>query len=92
LRISTTSDTFGTDLYRGALRRWKRGQSQTQPGWAGLRNDAPLALSSRLGAGIILYAEHGAKTLCNLFLTMAERMGVKQLERFGDSTGALSDV
>jgi hypothetical protein len=30
--------------------------------------------------------------MCNLFLSLAERMGVQKLASFGDSTGKLADV
>ena len=32
------------------------------------------------------------KPLCNLFLNLAENLGIPNLERFGDSTGRLGDV
>ena len=35
------------------------------------------------------FVKHGGKPASNLFLTMADRMGIKGLERFGDSTGRL---
>ena len=38
------------------------------------------------------YVNHGSRPLCDLFLSMADRMGVTDLERFGDSTGRLADV
>ncbi len=38
------------------------------------------------------YIQHGSKPTTNLFLSMADRMGVKNVERFGDSTGRLADV
>jgi len=38
------------------------------------------------------HVKHGGKPLSNLFLSLADRMGVKHLERFGDSTGRLADV
>jgi len=38
------------------------------------------------------YVRHGAKPLTNLFLTLAQRMGLEHLERFGDSTGPLANV
>ena len=53
----------------------------------------------------IILAGHGGGTLapgrfenndatpaCNLFLSMADRMGVKHLDRFGDSTGRLENI
>ena len=36
------------------------------------------------------YVRHGGKPASNLFLGLARRMGVAGVERFGDSTGAIS--
>jgi hypothetical protein len=38
------------------------------------------------------YVNHGSRPLCDLFLSVADRMGVAGLDRFGDSTGRLTDV
>jgi Protein of unknown function (DUF1552) len=38
------------------------------------------------------YIKHGGKPTTNLFLSMADRLGLTGLERFGDSTGRLSNV
>ena len=38
------------------------------------------------------YVEHGSKPASNLFLGMARRLGVKGVDRFGDSTGVLENV
>jgi len=38
------------------------------------------------------HVKHGGKPLSNLFTSLADRMGVAGLERFGDSTGRLADV
>ena len=38
------------------------------------------------------FVKHGSKPLTNLFLSLADRMGVDQLERFGDSSGRLANV
>jgi len=35
---------------------------------------------------------HGSRPACNLFLSLADRMGVPNLERFGDSTGRLANL
>jgi hypothetical protein len=36
------------------------------------------------------YVKHGSAPMANLFLSMADRMGVPNLPRFGDSTGRLA--
>jgi hypothetical protein len=38
------------------------------------------------------YVKHHGKPLTNLYLALARTAGVTKLDRFGDSTGALSDV
>ncbi len=38
------------------------------------------------------HVKHGSKPMTNLFLSIAERMGVDDLERFGDSDAPLSDI
>jgi hypothetical protein len=38
------------------------------------------------------FVKHGGKPASNLYLSMADLMGVRDLERFGDSTGRLSNI
>jgi hypothetical protein len=38
------------------------------------------------------YVKHGNKSICNLFLGLARNAGVTKLDRFGDSTGVLTNV
>jgi hypothetical protein len=38
------------------------------------------------------YVKHGGKPATNLFLSLADRMGVKNLERFGDSSARLANI
>jgi hypothetical protein len=38
------------------------------------------------------HVKYGSKPATNLFLDMADRLGVQGLERFGDSTGRLGNV
>ena len=38
------------------------------------------------------FVQYGSKPACNLFLSMADRMGVKNLGHFGDSTNRLANV
>ena len=54
----------------------------------------PLLLAGAGGGALTpgRYVRHGAKPLTNLFLTLAQRMGLEHLERFGDSTGPLANV
>jgi hypothetical protein len=38
------------------------------------------------------HVKHGSKPLTNLFLSLADRLGVRDLPRFGDSTGPLANL
>jgi hypothetical protein len=38
------------------------------------------------------YVELSSQPMANLFLSLADRMGVQDLERFGDSTGFIEDI
>jgi hypothetical protein len=38
------------------------------------------------------YVQHGSKPTTNLFLSMADRLGIEGLARFGDSTGPLANI
>ena len=57
-------------------------------------SDLPVLLAGG-GGGTLTpgrYVKHGSKPLANLFLSMADRMGLQAMPRFGDSTGRLADV
>jgi hypothetical protein len=54
----------------------------------------PLVLAGA-GGGTLApgrYVRHGSTPAANLFLSMADRMGLENLARFGDSTGRLRNV
>jgi hypothetical protein len=38
------------------------------------------------------FVRHGGRPMSNLYLSMIDRLGVQGVERFGDSTGRLSDI
>jgi hypothetical protein len=57
-------------------------------------NDLPVLLAGRAGGGITpgRHLKYEKNTpLCNLYVSMLDRMGVK-VDRFGDSTGPLSNL
>jgi hypothetical protein len=57
-------------------------------------DDLPVLLAGN-GGGTLTpgrHAKFGGKPMCNLFLSMADRMGVANLPAFGDSTGRLENV
>ena len=56
--------------------------------------DLPIVLAGGGGGAMQTgrYVDMKHKPCTNLFLTMADRLGVKGLNRFGDSTGTLSQI
>jgi len=57
-------------------------------------SNLPVVLAGA-GGGVLTpgrYVQHTSKPLCNLFLSLADKMGAKGLERHGDSTGRMGDV
>ncbi len=57
-------------------------------------DNLPVILAGRGGAALTSgrYVRHRSKPLTNLFLSMAERLGIRDLRSFGDSAGPLGDV
>jgi hypothetical protein len=57
-------------------------------------HNLPIILAGAGGGALTpgRFVKHGSKPTSNLFLSMADRMGVQRLERFGDSTGRLENV
>ncbi len=56
--------------------------------------DVPLILAGQGGGDLCTgrYVSHGSKPLTNLFLGMANQLGIHDLDRFGDSTERLTNV
>ena len=54
----------------------------------------PIVLAGAGGGALTpgRYVKHGGKPTTNLFLTMADHLGLKNLDKFGDSTGRLEGV
>lgn len=56
--------------------------------------DLPLILAGSAGGQLSTgrFVDQGGAPLTNLYLRMSDLLGVPQLERFGDSTGRVSDI
>jgi hypothetical protein len=57
-------------------------------------SNLPVILAGK-GGGTISpgrFVKHDSKPMTNLFLGMADRMGLQDLKRFGDSTDRLSNL
>ncbi|MFO0960050.1 MAG: DUF1552 domain-containing protein [Isosphaeraceae bacterium] len=90
-KLSETYDADGRSILHNAMIVYGSGCAD---GDAHTHTNLPILLAG--GGGGTLnpgrYVRHGSKPATNLFLDLADRMGVADLERFGDSTGRLGDV
>jgi len=90
-RLRDTKDVDGRSLLDNSMIVYGSGNAD---GNAHSHTNLPIVLAGG-GGGTLTpgrFTKHGAKPASNLFLSMADRMGVKPLERFGDSTGRLTNI
>jgi hypothetical protein len=90
-KLRNTKDVDGNSLLHNSMILYGGGNADAN---RHTHSNLPLILAGSGGgtltAGRLI--KHGGKPTTNLFLSMADRMGARELERFGDSTGRLSDV
>ena len=90
-RLRDTPDVDGKSLLDNSMIVYGSGNAD---GNAHSHTNLPIVLAGG-GGGTLTpgrFIKHGAKPASNLFLSLADRMGVRELERFGDSTGRLTNV
>ncbi len=90
-KMSATKDVDGNSILHNTMIVYGGGNAD---GNRHTHFNLPILLAGG-GGGTITpgrFVKHGGKPASNLFLSMADRMGVKNLERFGDSTGRLENV
>jgi len=90
-KLEDTKDVDGNSLLHNSMIIYGGGNSD---GNRHTHVNLPLILAGAGGGKIHpgRFVKHGSKPMSNLFLTMAEHMGVEGLQTFGDSTGILSNV
>lgn len=90
-KMSRTKDLDGNPLLHNTMIVYGSGNAD---GNRHTHVNLPVILAGGHGADFTpgRYVKAGGQPLCNLFLTMADRMGVKNVERFGDSTEPLKLV
>lgn len=90
-RLRATPDTDGKSLLDNAMIVYGSGNAD---GNAHSHTNLPIVLAGGGGGRLTpgRFIQHGAKPASNLFLSLAERMGVNGMERFGDSTGPLANL
>ena len=90
-KLDQTKDVDGQSLLHNSMILYGSGNAD---GNRHTHVNLPMVLAG--GGGGTLhpgrYVKHGSTPAANLFLSMADRMGVPDLQRFGDSTGRLGNV
>jgi hypothetical protein len=90
-KLQQTRDVDGNSLLHNCMIVYGSGNAD---GNRHTHTNLPVLLAGAGGGALTpgRYVTHGSKPMTNLFLSMANRLGMKKLERFGDSTGLLEDV
>jgi hypothetical protein len=90
-RLDATEDVDGHSLLHNSRILYGSGNAD---GNRHSHDNLPLILAGAGGGALTpgRYVQHGSKPLSNLFLSLADQAGVTNLERFGDSTGRLTNV
>ena len=90
-RLRDTKDVDGNSMLHNSMILYGSGNAD---GNRHSHVNLPIVLAGG-GGGTLApgrFIKHGSKPTSNLFLSMADRMGVSGLERFGDSTGRLVNI
>jgi hypothetical protein len=90
-RLRDTPDVDGKPLLHNAMIVYGSGNAD---GNRHTHSNLPVVLAGRAGGTLDAnrYVKHSRVPMTNLFLSMADRMGVSDLKRFGDSTDRLGKV
>ena len=89
--MEETKDVDGNSLLHNSMIVYGCGNSD---GNRHTHHNLPIVLAGNGGGTLEAgrYVKAGGQPMSNLFLAMAERMGVREMERFGDSTKVLTGV
>ncbi len=90
-KLRATKDVDGRPLLQNAMIVFGSGNAD---GNRHTHDNLPVVLAGG-GGGTLTpgrYVKHGSRPLTNLYLSVADRLGLRDLARFGDSTGRLGDV
>lgn len=89
--LEATKDTDGNSILHNSMIVYGSGNAD---GNRHTHTNLPILLAGKGGGSVASgrRVDHQGKPLTNLFLSMADRMGVDGLSSFGDSTGRLKDV
>jgi hypothetical protein len=90
-KLNQVRDADGTTLLHNSMIVYGSGNADAN---RHTHTNLPLLLAGA-GGGVLKtgrYVRHNNKPVTNLFLGMAQTLGVPRLDRFGDSTGRLTDI
>ncbi len=90
-KLANTKDVDGRSLLDNSMIVYGGGNAD---GNRHTHTNLPIILAGG-GGGTLTpgrHVKHGSKPATNLYLSMADRMGVSGLDRFGDSTGRLENL
>jgi hypothetical protein len=90
-KLRATRDVDGSSLLQNAMIVYGSGNAD---GNRHSHDNLPVVLAGG-GGGTLTpgrYVKHGSQPLTNLYLSMADRLGLRELDRFGDSAGRLGNV
>jgi hypothetical protein len=90
-RLNSKKDVDGNTLLHNSTIMFASGNAD---GNRHTHTDLPVILAGGGGGNLTTgrYVNHDDKPLSNLFLAMAENVGLKDVEQFGDSTGRIANV
>ena len=90
-KLDQVRDTDGHSLLHNSMIVYGSGNAD---GNAHSHVNLPIVLAGAGGGTLTTgrYIKQSSVPASNLFLSMADRMGLRNLPRFGESTGRLSDV
>ena len=91
LKMEATKDVDGKSLLHNSMVLYGSGNAD---GNRHTHSNLPLILAGA-GGGTLTpgrFVKHSSVPASNLFLSMADRMGVQSLERFGDSSARLANI
>jgi hypothetical protein len=90
-KMESTKDVDGKSLLHNSQIVYGGGNADAN---RHTHTNLPILLAGQAGGRIApgRYVQHGGKPASNLYLSMADNVGLRGLERFGDSTGRLSGI
>lgn len=88
-KLHDTKDLDGNSLLHNSMIVYGSGDAD---GNRHTHTNLPIVLAGGGGGSLSSagYVKHNSVPACNLFLSLADRIGMKNMERFGDSTGRIS--